>query len=92
MQSYEDGDYKAAGRAFKAALDTGLPTGAERAIAHKHLAFIACVGNRRVACRNEFRSAFAADPTFDLTPAEVGHPMWGPVFRNVKAELAKKKK
>jgi hypothetical protein len=69
-----------------------MPTGAERASAHKYLAFMACVANRRAACRNEFRSAFAADPRFDLAPAEAGHPTWGPVFRSVKAEVAKKKK
>ena len=26
---------------------------------------------------------------FDLTPAEAGHPIWGPVFRAVKADVAK---
>jgi hypothetical protein len=92
IASYEDGDYKNAAKAFRAALDGGLPTGAERASAHKYLAFMACVANRRVTCRNEFRSAFAADPRFDLAPAEAGHPTWGPVFRSVKAEVAKKKK
>jgi hypothetical protein len=92
IASYEDGDYKGAAKAFKAALDGGLPTGAERASAHKYLAFMACVANRRVTCRNEFRSAFAADPGFDLAPAEAGHPTWGPVFRSVKAEVAKKRK
>ena len=92
VQGYEDGDYKTAARAFRAALDGGLATGAERAVAHKHLAFMHCVANRRVSCRNEFRSAFAANPAFDLTPAEAGHPMWGPVFRQVKSELSKKRK
>lgn len=92
VQSYEDGDYKAAARAFKAALDAGLATGAEQAVAHKHLAFMHCVANRRVSCRNEFRKAFAADPAFDLTPAEAGHPMWALLFRQVKAEAAKKRK
>ena len=48
--------------------------------------------SRTSACRAEFRKAFEADPAFDLTPAEAGHPMWGPVFRSVKAEVAKKRK
>jgi len=25
------------------------------------------------------------DPTMDLAPAEAGHPIWGPIFRAVKA-------
>ena len=92
VQAYEDGDYKAAARAFRTALDAGLPAAQERATAHKYLAFIACVANRVAACRTEFRNAFAADASFDLKPAEAGHPMWGPVFRAVKAEVAKKRK
>ena len=33
----------------------------------------------------------ALDNKFDLTPAEAGHPLWGPVFRNLKAELDAKR-
>jgi hypothetical protein len=92
MQRYDDADYKEAARHFQRALEQGLATPSEQASAHKHLAFIACVARRTSACRTEFRKAFQADPAFDLTPAEAGHPMWGPVFRSVKAELAKKRK
>ena len=92
LRSYEDGDYKSAERQFQAALDQGLPTALDQATARKHLAFMACVSKRTTACRAEFRKAFAADPLFDLTPAEAGHPTWGPVFRSVKAEVAKLRK
>jgi len=92
MQRYDDADYKEAARHFQRALEQGLATPSEQASAHKHLAFIACVARRTSACRTEFRKAFEADPAFDLTPAEAGHPTWGPVFRSVKAELAKKRK
>jgi hypothetical protein len=50
------------------------------------------VSKRTGECRTQFRRAFEADPAFDLTPAEAGHPTWGPVFRSVKAEVAKKKR
>jgi len=92
VQRYDDGQYKDAARHFQQALEQGLASAADQANAHKHLAFIACVARRTSACRTAFRKAFEADPAFDLTPAEAGHPMWGPVFRSVKAELAKKRK
>jgi hypothetical protein len=36
-------------------------------------------------CRDEFRAALDIDPSMQLEPAEAGHPVWGPVFRSVKA-------
>jgi type IV secretory pathway VirB10-like protein len=92
VQRYDDGQYKEAARHFQQALEQGLASPVDQANARKHLAFIACVARRTTACRAEFRKAFEADPAFDLTLAEAGHPMWGPVFRSVKAELAKKRK
>jgi Tfp pilus assembly protein PilF len=92
VRSYEDGEYPTAARQFQAALDRGLSAAADRAKAHKYLAFITCVSGRETLCRDEFRKAFDADPGFDLGPAEAGHPTWGPVFRSVKAEAAGKPK
>ncbi|MFO1314963.1 MAG: TssQ family T6SS-associated lipoprotein [Burkholderiales bacterium] len=92
VKSYEDGDYKSAARHLQAAVNFGLPAGTERATAHKYLAFVNCTSGQPRVCRDEFRRAFAADPSFDLTPAEAGHPIWGPVFRAVKAETAPKAK
>jgi hypothetical protein len=91
VKSYDDGDYQAASKQFQAALDLGLASPADRAAAHKHLAFIACVHKRARNCRIEFGKALTEYPAFDLTPAEAGHPTWGPVFRSVKAEIAKTK-
>ncbi len=85
-KSYEEGAYPAAAKRFQAALDLGLAQGDELD-AHKHLAFIACATHRRTQCRAEFRKAFDVDPGFDLTPAEAGHPLWGPTFRNVKRQV-----
>ena len=85
IKSYEDGAYRTAALQLRAALDAGLAAPEDRANAHKTLAFIHCVSGRAKACRDEFRNALAADPSFDLKPAEAGHPTWGPVFRSVKA-------
>lgn len=85
VASYEDGAYKQAARQLQNALALGLDSGAEQARGHKYLAFMHCVGKRQKQCREEFGKAMAADPAFDLTPAEAGHPTWGPVFRKLKA-------
>lgn len=85
VASYENGAYKLAARQFQAALSLGLTDWTNQARAHKYLAFMHCVGGRQRQCRESFNKAFDADPSFDLTAAEAGHPTWGPVFRKVKA-------
>jgi len=87
LKQYEQGDYAESAKSLQGAIDLGLPEG-ERANAHKHLAFIHCVSNRERQCRDEFRKALAADPALDLTPAEAGHPVWGPIFRSMSGSSA----
>jgi Tfp pilus assembly protein PilF len=84
LRQYDEGDYTASLRNLQAALNLGLDE-ADRVRAHKHLGFIHCTSNRERACREEFRKALAVDPALDLAPEEAGHPIWGPVFRSVKA-------
>ena len=86
VKSYEEGAHKNAARQFQAALDFGLDAKADRVTAHKYLAFIVCVNGREKSCRDEFRKALDVDPSFELGPAEIGHPVWGTVFRSVKLE------
>ncbi len=84
LRLYDDGDYAESAKNLQAAIDQGLPA-KDRARAHKVLAFIHCTSNREQLCRDEFRKALADDPSLDLAPAEAGHPIWGPIFRSVKA-------
>ena len=84
LQQFDDGDYAESAKNLQGAIDRGLPI-KERVNAHKHLAFIHCASNRERLCREEFRKALALDPALDLAPAEAGHPIWGPVFRSLKA-------
>ena len=84
IQHYEEGNYRAAVRRLQFALEEGL-TLPQRVQAHKYLAFIACVSGQQLTCREEFAIALDLDPNFRLTDAEAGHPMWGPVFRNVRS-------
>ena len=86
VKLYEDGEYRRATKLLQESLDDGLRSTADRASAHKYLAFIYCVTSRERLCRGEFRKALDADSAFDLDAAEAGHPIWGPVFRGVKAK------
>ena len=83
IAAYDDGKYAEAAKALRGALATRLDKDDQLA-AHKYLAFIECSTNRRSQCRDEFRKALRIDPSFDLEPAEAGHPVWGPIFRGLK--------
>jgi len=84
VKQYEDGSYADAARNLQSSLDQGL-TSEEQVKAHKYLAFTWCVTSRERQCRDEFRKALDLNPGLELSPAEAGHPLWGPVFRSVKA-------
>ena len=84
IKLYEDGRYAQAQKNFEAALNAGL-NDSGKVSAHKYLAFIYCATKRERQCRGHFSSALEIDPAFELDAAEAGHPMWGPVFKSVKA-------
>lgn len=90
LRFYEEGQYERAEALFKRSLAEGLKDKHDVSVAQKHLAFIACAYNRPADCEQAFRAAFAADPAFRLTDAEVGHPLWGPVYQRVSAEQVAK--
>lgn len=90
LRYYEEGQYERAELLLKRALADGLKDRNDVAVAQKHLAFIACAYSRPSDCEQAFRAAFIADPTFRLTDAEVGHPLWGPVYKQVAAEHSSK--
>ncbi|HEX4927472.1 MAG TPA: TssQ family T6SS-associated lipoprotein [Burkholderiales bacterium] len=84
---YEDGDYARSETYLMNALSQEI-SDADRIKAHKYLAFILCADNRQIACRAEFREALAINPKFELDVSEEGHPLWGPVFRSLRATAA----
>jgi Tfp pilus assembly protein PilF len=89
IENYEEGNYRIAKRRLQFALEEGLSK-PDRVNAHKYLAFIACVSSRQLTCREEFAIALELDPNFELTPAEAGHPIWGPMFKSVKGKQARR--
>lgn len=90
IRLYEDAAFERAEQALRASLREGLADRRDQAAAHKYLAFIACAFNRLAECEASFESAFAADPKFALTESEIGHPVWGPVYRRIAAAQAKR--
>jgi Tfp pilus assembly protein PilF len=89
IRQYDEGNYKVAARNIQGALDAGLTT-RSKARAHKYLAFMACVSGQQAQCRDEFHQALLISPKLELKPEEAGHPIWGPVFRSVKASMSPK--
>ena len=87
VKQFDAGDFDNAAKNLQGSLDHGLLSKQEQSNARKYLAFIYCLGNRETLCRDEFRKAFEINPEFALTPAEDGHPIWGPVYRSVRTQL-----
>ena len=85
VKQFENGQYAEATRSLQSALDLGLNVANDRARAHKYLAFIHCASSRVAQCREQFSRALDAAPGMELEPSEVGHPVWGPAFKTVKA-------
>ena len=85
LRAYDEGQYPDAERELNKALATGLVSAKDRATANKHLAFVYCTSQRPKPCEDAFRAARKADPEFALTRAEAGHPLWGPVYKQVAA-------
>lgn len=91
INQFGEGQYGDATKSLQASLQ--LPLNPRQQVqAHKYLAFIHCVSGRERLCREEFGKAFEISPGLELAPAEAGHPIWGPVFRGVKAKRTDAKK
>lgn len=86
IRAYEEGNYSLAAAKLQSALASELLFTRDKVAAHKYLAFVHCASGRAQQCRGEFRQAFALDPDFELSKAEAGHPVWGPVYQSVRAE------
>ncbi len=88
VRQYQLGSFEDAAHSLTMSLEHGLLSKTEQSRARKTLAFIYCITEREPQCRDEFRLALEIDPGFDLTQAEAGHPIWGPVYRDVRAKMA----
>ena len=86
VKSFEVGEYRRAETRLGDSLKQGLANKDEQVRAHKTLAFVYCVTKRTALCEKSFKEAFTADSSFELSRAERGHPVWGPVFTKVQKQ------
>lgn len=90
IKNYEDGNYSASLSVLQGLVARKDASKNEKILAYKYLAFTHCISpneskdTRERMCRDSFKKAFDLDPAFDLSPAEAGHPIWGPIFSSVK--------
>jgi hypothetical protein len=90
IRNYEDGNYAASMATLQSLVAQKDATKSEKVLAYKYLAFMHCVSStesrdwRERMCRESFKKAFELKPDFNLTAAEAGHPVWGPIFSSVK--------
>lgn len=90
IKNYEDGNYSASLSILQNLVAQKAATKNEKILAYKYLAFMHCVSSteskeyRERMCRDSFKKAFELNPAFNLSPAEAGHPVWGPIFSSVK--------
>jgi hypothetical protein len=80
---YNNGDYNDAIKRLGAS-DVTSGSKATQLEALKYTAFSYCVTSRQTLCRLQFEKALKLDASFDLSPGEHGHPLWGPVFVKAK--------
>lgn len=89
ITAFSQGEYKRAETKLLDSQKLGLNQTSEQVQAHKTKAFLYCVTRRTALCEQSFAAAFEADSTFNLTRAERGHPVWGPVFTKVQKRQPK---
>ena len=86
LAEYQEGHFDAALAKLQTATDSDRLKPPQATEAHKHMAFIYCITNREPECRAQFQATLKIAPDFDLSPGEIGHPLWGPVWRSIKGE------
>ena len=81
---YDKGDYKGAIRKLQLASETADDTTPTKLDSLRLLAFSYCVSGQRMLCKTQFSNLLKITPDFQLSRAEAGHPLWGPVFKEAK--------
>jgi hypothetical protein len=84
---YDNGDFKGAIRKLQLAKDAAADEAATLQDSLKYLAFSYCVTGQKALCKAQFASLLKISPDFQLSRAEAGHPLWGPVFKETKSGI-----
>lgn len=85
-KAYDDGNYELAAKLFLD-LQRQTITNEVLATARKFAAFSFCLVGKNSLCKAEFQKLLDSNPSFQLSPAEAGHPSWGSTFRTLTQKL-----
>jgi hypothetical protein len=88
---YDEGNYSAVIGLLTANRDWLDASVSAQTRARKLLAFSHCIGGQTNLCEWYFEAILERDPSFNLTPFEMGHPAWDPAFRRAKRTVSKKR-
>lgn len=80
--SYESGNYSDSVESLLSEAIWLYGTPEDKSDALKYLAFGFCINNLVVSCTQAFERAFIINPSFELSTAERGHPLWDPAFQH----------
>lgn len=86
--AYDKGDYERTLYVLGHSRDLDSASPETQVEAHKLAAFSYCLTNRISLCRAEFTKILDIAPQFELSPAERGHPIWGPAFEAARRKHA----
>lgn len=89
VKEYEEGNYVSSMKGLEAVLANKSASRAQKIRANKYMAFISCISSREKSCREYFKNILEISQDFNLSAAEAGHPIWGPVFQSVKSKMSK---
>jgi hypothetical protein len=89
IAAFQKGEYRRSEAKLAESQKLGLNYSDEQQRAYKTQAFLYCVTKRTALCEKSFQSAFDINSAFELTRAERGHPVWGPVFAKVQKKQPK---
>jgi hypothetical protein len=89
VKEYEEGNYVNSISALESVLGNTSSSNAQKIRANKYMAFISCISSHEKNCSDYFKNILEINNNFNLSIAEAGHPLWGPVFQSVKMKTAK---
>lgn len=89
IEHYKNSQYTQAISKLQQAVDLSNGDYTTQVTAYKYMSFSMCVNGKRTPCRQSFDKLLRLDSNFELSPAEAGHPSWGPVFRQAKSAAIK---
>jgi tetratricopeptide (TPR) repeat protein len=89
IELYNSGQYQQAIKKLQTIVDNTNEDFLTQTNAYKYTSFSLCVLGRKAPCRENFEKLLRLNPSFELTQAEAGHPIWGPVFKQAKMTVLK---